>query len=214
MRRAIGLGVVLAGAVMAAPRPATAQMVTSGVKIGVDFSSLPQAGQVVDQITGRLSVETSSRVGIAGGGFVAFGLTDRVAFEPELLFSTKGVTLDLSSGGSVSTRVNYIEFPLLIRYSAPAGSNRAFALVGPSFGIKAATSAHLDTNTESRDVDIDNAVRSFDAGFTVAGGVERSRFSLELRFTQGLTDIAKDTFPHADSLHNRVLAILFGVTIK
>ena len=47
-----------------------AQTITTGVRVGIDFSSMPNAGEVIDQIVKQPSTETSSKVGALFGGFV------------------------------------------------------------------------------------------------------------------------------------------------
>ncbi len=54
-----------------------AQTVQAGAKIGIDFSSLPNAGEVIDQIVKVPSAETSAKVGATFGGFVTFPLMDQ-----------------------------------------------------------------------------------------------------------------------------------------
>jgi hypothetical protein len=87
-----------------------AQTVQAGAKAGIDFSSLPNAGQVIDQIVKAPSTETSSKVGGVFGGYVMFPLTDKLAFQPELSFVIKGVKLSEASGGTVTASLRYLEF--------------------------------------------------------------------------------------------------------
>jgi hypothetical protein len=89
-----------------------------------------------------------------------------------------------------------------------------YVLVGPTFGVKASTSAKLDAPSQSTDFNIDPAIRTFDAGLAFAGGVEYNRYVFEARYTQGLTDVGTDVYPHADSVKNRVFSILAGIRLK
>jgi hypothetical protein len=206
---------VTAGLLLFPARALHAQTVTSGLKLGIDFAALPNAGEIIDPIVHQTSVDTASKVGLMVGGFVRFAIRERLAFQPELLFVMKGVKLDeAASGGTVSARVNYLEFPLLARYAAPVHSGTAYVIGGPSFSIKASTSAHLDTSSQTVDENIDSAIRNFDTGLTFGAGWERGRYLVEARYTLGLTDIATDTSPHADSLRNRVFGILVGIKLK
>ncbi len=198
------------------PGTASAQLVDKGVKAGISFTGLPNAGEVIDHIvdpTGSTpSVDTTSRVGAAIGGFARFRINDRAGFQPELLFVMKGVKLDERGGGTASVRLNYLEFPLLFRYSAPESSRgAAYAFAGPSFGVKVSTSAQVDANGQTRDVNVDAAIKSPDVGLTFGGGVENNHFLVEGRVTFGLTDIATDTNAHSDSLRNRAVLVLAGV---
>jgi hypothetical protein len=191
-----------------------AQTVQAGVKVGIDFSSLPNAGQVIDQIVKIPSTETSSKTGAVLGGFVMLPIRDRLAFQPELAFVMKGVKLNEGNGGTVTASLSYLEFPMLIRYAMAMDKHTGYVLVGPTFGVKASTSAKLDAPSQSTDFNIDPAIRTFDAGLAFAGGVEYNRYLFEARYTQGLTDVGTDVYPHADSVKNRVFSILAGIRLK
>ena len=189
-----------------------AQTITTGVRVGIDFSSMPNAGEVIDQIVKQPSTETSSKVGALFGGFVTVPFWNRLSVQPELQFVMKGVNLnEAGGGGTVSARVRYLEFPVLLRYTVPVSDHNGYILVGPTFGVKAGTSAELDAPSQTSDVNIDSAIRTFDGGLAVAGGLEYDRYFFEVRFTQGLNDVAAASFPHADSVRNRVFAISAGI---
>ncbi len=194
---------------------AHAQNVGAGVKAGIDFASLPNAGQVLDQPIGQPSRETSSIVGLVLGGFVTWPLANGWALQPELQFVSKGVKLtEANGGGTVTARINYLEFPVLARYQATFDSHGVYVAVGPTFAVKASTSAQGDGPTIKNDIEIDPAIRSFDGGIAFAGGVMLDHLFVELRYTQGLNDIATDVYAHAESLRNRVIAVSFGVQLK
>jgi hypothetical protein len=176
---------------------------------------MPNAGEVIDQVVKQPSTETSSKVGALFGGFVTVPFWNGFALQPELQFVMKGVNLnEAGGGGTVSARVRYLEFPVLLRYSVPLSEHTAYVLVGPTFAVKAGTSAQLNGPSQTADVNIDSAIRTFDGGLAFAGGLEYDRYVFELRFTQGLNDVAAESFPHADSVKNRVLAISAGIRFK
>jgi hypothetical protein len=148
------------------------------------------------------------------GGFVMFPIRDRLAFQPELAFVMKGVKLNEGNGGTVTANLRYLEFPMLIRYAMAMDKHTGYVMAGPTFGVKASTSAKLDAPSQSTDFNIDPAIRTFDAGLAFAGGIEYNRYLFEARYTQGLTDVGTDVFPHADSVKNRVFSILAGIRLK
>ena len=194
---------------------APAQTITAGVKAGVALTGLPNAGQVVDQISQTSSTDIRAKLGVTGGGFVQFAFDDRFSFQPELLLVMKGANLkQAQDAGTVTSRVAYLEFPLLARFAAPVSQDlNTYVLVGPSFAIRAGTSAELDGPDETVDLNIDTAIRSLDFGLAFGGGFERNLFFIEARYTFGLIDIANSTFDHEDSLKNRALAIMVGIRI-
>jgi len=218
MRRVKEFTVLVVCWLLLTPSAASAQhlAITSGAKAGIAFNALPKAGEVFDPLIGKGSVDTSSKTGLVAGGFVQFAFSERLSFQPELLFVMKGVKLDeAANGGTVTAKVNYMEFPLLVRYSAAIGNGlSAYALVGPTFGLKASSSAQVDAPSKTVDLDIDGAIRSFEVGLAFGGGVERGPYLLEARFTLGLNDIANDTVPHVDALRNRTVAIVAGIRFK
>jgi hypothetical protein len=192
-----------------------AQTITAGVKAGIDFSSLPNAGAVIDQVVKQPSTETSSKVGALFGGFVTVPFWNRLAVQPELQFVMKGAKLkEAAAGGTITASIRYLEFPVLLRYAAPVGEHTGYVLVGPTFGVKASSSAQLDGASQTADINIDPAIRTFDAGLAFAAGLDYRRYVFELRYTLGLNDVAADTFPHADSVKNRNLAITAGIRFK
>ena len=169
-----------------------AQTVQAGAKVGIDFSSLPNAGQVIDQIVKAPSTETSSKVGAVFGGYVMFPLTAKLAFQPELSFVIKGVKLSEASGGTVTASLRYLEFPMLLRYDLTVDKHTGYLLVGPAFGIKASTGT-AKRRARAPTTNIDPAIRTFDAGLAFAGGIEYNRYLFEARYTQGLTDARSST---------------------
>jgi hypothetical protein len=191
-----------------------AQTITTGLKIGIDFSSLPNSGAVIDQIVKQPSTETSSKVGVLFGGFVTVPFWNRLAVQPELQFVMKGTKLNEAGGGTVTAGVRYLEFPVLLRYSIPVGERSGYVLIGPTFGVKAGSSAKLEGTSQTADVDIDSAIRTFDGGLAFAGGLDYRSYFVELRYTQGLNDIAADIFPHTESVKNRNIAIAVGIRFK
>jgi hypothetical protein len=210
-REWMAIGVVL----VASPSIARAQNLETGVKVGFAVTGVPNAGEVVDQLTKLPSGESTSRVGLAAGGYVRFPINDRFGFQPEAMFVMKGVSItEKNQAGTVDVRLNYIDVPLLIHYKIPLDDTyTAFIVGGPSFGIKMSSSAKLDAPSGSSDVDIDSALKSLDLGIAFGAGVIRSKYRFEFRFTAGMTDIASTSVPHDDSLRNRTFLVLAGMKL-
>ena len=220
MQRANRVCVWIGALCVGLPAVATAQTFEAGVKVGVAVTGLPHAGEVLDQVAGPASNESSSRVGLTGGGYVRFPIAERLAFQPEVLFAMKGVELyQAATGGTVSARMNYLEVPLLIRFrtTSTASTDPAYVgyvVAGPSFGVKMSSSAKFDAPAGTKDLDVDNALKSLDLGLAFGGGIEFKHYLVEGRFTAGLTDVASTTFSHPDSLRNRTFSVLFGMKLR
>ena len=202
------------------PMVASAQTFEAGVKVGIAVTGLPHAGEVLDQVAGSPSNESSSRMGLTGGGYVRFPITARLGFQPEALFVMRGVELyQAANGATISARLNYLDVPLLGRYRVTSSNTTdptiiGYVLAGPSFGIKMSSSAKLDGPGNTKDLDIDNALKSLDLGLVFGGGIECKRYLIEGRFTAGLTDVASTTFSHPDSLRNRTVSVLVGMKLR
>lgn len=91
--------------------------------------------------------ESGSGIGFHVGGFLEFGISDKIGIRPELLYSVRGFQEDEKSststtvGGIVSTTettaenkssYSYLEIPLLLAYKA---SDNFSIHVGPGFGL-------------------------------------------------------------------------------
>ena len=207
--------VVCATCALTGAAGASAQTVSAGVKAGIVLGSAPHAGEVLDQISKVKSVDVRSKLGLTGGGFVRFAANDRFSFQPELLLVMKGVKLDLGTdAGTVTASVNYLEFPLLARYGGPLNDVvDGYIIAGPTFSVKAGTSAKLDGSDTNVDLNIDPAIGSRDFGLAFGGGLERDRYLLEARYTLGLTDIATSIYGHQDSLRNRAFSLMVGMRL-
>jgi hypothetical protein len=211
--------VLVCVACLMAANSAAAQTVTAGVKAGFALNSIPNAGQVIDQITGFESVDVTAKFGLTGGGFVQFAFNDRVSLQPEMQFVMKGVNLDLEENlGNASARVNYLEFPIFVRFNRTLNDTLGgFAMAGPAFGVKVGTGGTLSgvqgSIEGSRDFDIDPAIASRDFGLAFAGGLQWQKFLVEARYVLGLTDIATDVYPHEDELRNRTFSIMVGLRL-
>ena len=194
---------------------AGAQTFNGGVKAGIDVTGIPLAGEVFDQVAQQTSRDSSSKVGLTGGGYVTFPLVNRFSFQPEALFAMKGVKLNETAGGTFSARLYYLDVPLLVRFRPTASSERpAYLFAGPNFGIKMGRSAKLETTAQTADINIDAALKTLDLGFAFGGGIERRRYLVEARFTVGATDIAAASFPHPDALRNRTFSVMAGFKLR
>jgi hypothetical protein len=198
------------------PSAAAAQNFEGGIKVGFAITSVPLAGEVLDQVVGQPSIESSSKVGLTGGGFVRFPMTDRLSFQPEALFVMKGVKLTEAAGaGTVSARLHYLDVPLLVRFRSMINPQvPAYVFGGPNFGVKLGSSATLKGLGQTTDIDIDRALKTLDLGFALGAGIEQPSYFVEARFTRGITDIGDASFPHPDRLRNRAFSVLVGMNLR
>jgi hypothetical protein len=143
--------------------------------------------------------------GFNAGVYATLPISDFVAIQPEILFTTKGSELEYNNAlasGNAKFKLNYIEVPLLVRVNITKNFNvHAGGYASYLVSSKVTGSGDIDFN---EDVDTDD-LNKFDAGIAAGIGVDFSPISVGLRYNYGLTTIGKErtvagttyTFPDA-----------------
>ncbi|WP_264536823.1 porin family protein [Flavobacterium sp. N1736] len=143
--------------------------------------------------------------GFNAGVYATLPISDFVAIQPEILFTTKGSELEYDNAfatGNAKFKLNYIEVPLLVRVNITKNFNvQAGGYASYLVSSKVTGSGDFDFN---EDVDTDD-LNKFDAGIAAGIGVDFSPISVGLRYNYGLTTIGKErtvagttyTFPDA-----------------
>jgi len=137
---------VLAAITIFATTLSTAQ-VNIGIKGGLNFSDA-NADVFIDAVNDAPSTYTSFVV----GGLAEIPINQHFAFQPELIYSRKGFTvdegtsfnvfgLDVPIGAKATTSINYIETPLVAKVKLGQGRTKIYGIAGPSIGY--ATSARI-----------------------------------------------------------------------
>ncbi|WP_163411436.1 porin family protein [Flavobacterium ajazii] len=143
--------------------------------------------------------------GFNAGVYATLPISDFVAIQPELLFTTKGSELEYDNtlaSGSSKFKLNYIELPLLVRINITKNFN-IHAGGYASYLVSAKVSGDGDINFDE-EINADDLER-FDAGLSAGIGVDFNPISVGLRYNYGLTTIGKEreiagtsyTFPDA-----------------
>jgi hypothetical protein len=162
-----------------------------------------KGGLAISKATGEGDSSAGWLTAWSAGGFVSIPLSKNVFFQPEVLYTRKGIRFD-EGGMTAKFHLDYIEIPLLVRYSSsPRGVG--FDLFG---GIAPAirTRARLIVGGESEDVS--DSLKSWDAGVVVGAGVHGSRVSGEVRWTEGVVNLAHDD--STGKTRNRTVSFLVG----
>lgn len=197
MRTKTAFLTTIAVAALTLATPAWAQ-VGGGIKAGINLTSLDGFNDA--------QTSSSQRTGVLIGGFMTFDMTPVVSFEPELLLSMKGSKLHFSSSGvatDTTTRVDYLEVPLLLRVGNSAKNHASvYALAGPAVGI-------LIRATDNG-VNIKSSVKRADVGVVAGVGVTLTRALFEARYTFDLVDLNKVQAPSGPH-KNRVLSFIVGL---
>jgi hypothetical protein len=171
---------ILAGNAFAQDFPET----SFGIKGGVNFSNFYK-GDLTDK---------NVRTGFNAGVYGRFVITEGVALQPELLYSTRGgeATYNGFGGGRATLKLDYIEVPVLAVVNIVPFLN---IHVGPYVGFLA--SAKTENANEDNIFNFQNELDkdSFEnVDFGIAGGIgiDVKKFHIGARYNYGLKDIGKD----------------------
>lgn len=143
--------------------------------------------------------------GFNAGLYATLPISDFIAIQPEILFTTKGAKLGYNNAlasGESKFRLNYIEVPLLVRVNITRNFN-IHAGGYASYLVSSKVTGRGDFNFE-QEIDT-NDLNKFDAGLSAGVGVDFDPISIGLRYNYGLTTIGKErtvagttyTFPDA-----------------
>ena len=147
--------------------------------------------------------DANSLVGFQVGGFAEIKIIERLAIQPEILFSTQGASLD-TSFGDYDEKLNYINVPVLAKFYI----TKQFTVEGgPQLGFL------VSAKQEGHDAKDD--FKSVDTGFNFGAGYNfTDNVSVNLRYTVGLSNILDYEVNNADEYYdspkNSVLALTVG----
>jgi opacity protein-like surface antigen len=214
------LGRIVAGVLLAlgitalSAVPAVAQ-VSSGpiaVKAGFNISNLS-----IDE--DLLGIETDGRAGMLAGVSFSPSIRDAFSLQIEALVTQKGATVDDFDGfgTDLEARINYLELPVLGRYTFRLNDRaNAHLLAGPAFSFR------LSDTQELGDIELEDGdkidVAGFDFGFVLGGAFEVvEKWIIDLRYTWGLSNVNAGSalFP-SDIVEakNRTFSVSVGYRFK
>jgi opacity protein-like surface antigen len=187
------------------PAGAAAQETAVGVKGGLNIASLELDAAGFD-------VSPDSRPGFVAGVFVRHDLRDRFGVQVEGLYTQKGAKLD-EFGVDIDLRIDYLEIPVLARVGIQASDEASVHFVaGPAFAFK----VHDTLEVEDIGFGFDDiAMKSWDAGIAIGGGVTFRNLVVDVRYTIGLVNINDDDV--AEDLldvKNRALSFTVGWLLR
>jgi len=192
------------------PAGGAAQSVGGGVKAGLSLGDIPEVGDVLE--VGNF--DTSLRTGFAVGGFLTWQFEGGFALQPEVVYVQKGVELtfvedSVSVDGEVET--DFVDVPVLARYTFGQGGARGYVFAGPSFDFKVNAKAKASVMGEAEEEDLDDEVESFEFALVFGGGVEFGPVLLEARWSEGLTNLAKEATADDPDVKSRTFLVLGGI---
>lgn len=203
-----------------------AQDLKFGAKAGVNLATL--SGDATNE-------DATMKVGFHAGGLMEVKFTDKLALQPELLFSLQGTKIDgrIDYGAGeydeYSDKLNlaYINIPVMLKFY-PIKS--FFLEAGPQVGFlvggkrnREFTEVYNDgntniTNTQSSETDVKDLYKSIDFGFNVGLGYDfTENIFINARYNIGLSNISDvpstfGFFPGVAELDrkNSVISLSFG----
>ena len=166
-----------------------------GVKGGFNMSNLYQSEADDNNVI----------YGFNAGVYATLPISDFIAIQPEILYTTKGAELDYNNAfvdGNAKFKLNYIEVPLLVRVNITKNFN-VHAGGYASYLVSSKVTGDGDINFDEA-IDTDD-LNKFDAGIAAGVGVDFNPISVGLRYNYGLTTVGKErtiagttyTFPDA-----------------
>lgn len=161
-----------------------------GVKAGLNISDLKSL-KAIEDIT---DIESEAQTGFVGGAYVKLPFGP-LKLQVEALYSVKGAEGHYRErGGSLATqpwetRLKYLEFPVLARYEMPTPVLKPYFYGGAGMAfLLSADQKNRVTNSDWEEVDIKDDLKTADFSLLVGVGVELMGFTVEGRYTHGLTD--------------------------
>jgi hypothetical protein len=158
---------------------ANAQATSFGVKAGVSLTNATGDGA---------GNNTKNIVGFHGGLFANFAINDAFSIQPEVLYSMKGLKsegLIISSADEITSRLNYIDVPVLARVNAGG----LFFELGPQVGFLTTAKQKAETAGGTTEQDIKDRVRTVDFGYAAGLGYQLNNGpGIGLRYNGGFID--------------------------
>ncbi len=197
----ITLVVLLAGASQA--------QVGFGITGGVNFAT-----------AGGSDVPSSvkSYTGYAAGVYADISIPLLFTIEPQVLYTRKGFSdQELFDFGSGPVTVNatfhydYIEVPVLIKYTLPVPVVNPALFAGPSVGFLMSAKLNVDASgVGSAESDMKSLTPSTDFGLVFGASANILIVNVSARYTMGLTSLDKET---SSKVYNRVWSIMVGIPL-
>jgi hypothetical protein len=168
---------------------ASAQKFDLGVEAGANFANF-----IGSDVSTSVNNAPASKLGFVGGAFLCLNIGNVFGIRPELLYEQKGAAI---SGTSTSEELDYIEVPVLLKFSLGLPVVNPALLLGPSFSW----------NTVATDINGKTIpdINSSDVG--IVGGVELDidKFLISGRYELGLQNIRSNS-----KVQNGTITLLAG----
>lgn len=174
-------------------------------EVGINFSDLKTTNDLE-------TYKSKSITALRAGVMVEIPILKNIAFESGLMYSRRGGTYAIPSLPEYSKVVNYVEWPLNLKYIFEFKKNGAiFIHVGPYLGYAINGKRRTILNTEKITFGTkEGETRRFDFGFYTGIGYKISHgFYMRAQYRIGLTDISNiDDYNHKATNHSNIALTL------
>jgi hypothetical protein len=156
---------------------------------------------------------SGSRLGLAGGAFVSVSL-GTFSIQPEILYVQKGAQEDGTLFGvsyTITGAIDYIEIPVLLRVALVPGPVKPCIFVGPSMGFLMNAKIKVDVaGLSSTEEDVKEYLKSSDIGLVFGAGLDVSKFTVDVRYNLGLTNVLDVEGAGDAGLKNNTIMAMVG----
>lgn len=185
-------------------------MVGIGVKAGLNFADLNDV-ESLDTID---KIENETKKGFVAGGHLAFPVSSLLKLQIEGLYSVKGSTGNAFDGVDVEkweNKLTYLEIPILLKAEFPTPMLKPFVYAGGSVSVLLKAEERIRADW----FDIKDSLNSYDYGLVIGGGAELFGFTVEARYTKGLSDAVESPDPQSLVMQsrNQVYSVMVGLDL-
>jgi len=130
------------------------------------------------------------------GIFKTYNITDKIGFQPELLYVKKGLNYStefIYDDIKYFVKIHYLEIPMLLKYDFTKDAKNQFSfLIGPYLSYAINNVRYIDTENQIQKDKMSN-INKFDLGVAASISydftIQQNKFVLDFRTTYGLTDM-------------------------
>jgi len=176
-----------------------------GFKGGLNFSNL-----YTDNVD-----DNNVLTGFNAGLYAKFPITNSIAIQPEISYTTKGAELVYNNAfaqGTATFNVNYIEVPILLVMNITENFN---IHVGPyaAYMVSGKTTTDSNFGFSENELNTDD-FNKFDAGLAGGVGLDFDALNFGVRYNYGLTKLGKDDAFISSDAKNSVLSAYIGLRLN
>ncbi len=165
-----------------------AQSFDLGLEAGANFSNF--IGGAVSQLGNNAN---DSKLGFVGGGYLCLNFGTSFGIRPEVLYEQKGAAI---SGTSITTALDYVEVPILLKFGLGTPVFNPSILLGPSFS--------WNTLAQSGGKPF-SGVNGSDTGLVGGIEIDLSKFLISGRYELGLDNVEQNV-----NVQNGTFTFLIG----